>query len=165
MGRNLSPWDIHGNMAVKVFFFEQHVRAPKNLVTLFSTFHQQTSFARSIRMPLSQRRATGSSVRGKRLRKLTNTRYGMTASRIMMSRDPAAVETDSMKEITVICTKMTRIRIMCREEKRPSRSNGSSSRALNWHRSSKRLTRSTFMGRSIGTILQTMKIWVQLYYQ
>jgi hypothetical protein len=116
-------------------------------------------------MPLSQRPAIGSNVRDKKLRKLTSKRFGMTASRTTMSRGRVAVAMGSMREITVIYTRTMKIRTLYRVERRPSRSSGSNSRALNSHQSNRRLTRSTFMVRSIGTTLQTMKIWVQLYYQ
>lgn len=116
-------------------------------------------------MPLSQLPAIGSSVRARRLRKLISTRFGMTASPTTMSRDRAAAATDSMIGTTVIYMRTMRIRTLCRAEKRRSRNSGSSSRASNSRRSSKKPTRSTFMGQSIGITLQTMKIWVQLYYQ
>lgn len=126
------------------------------LSTFFSS--PQMSSAKNIRMPWFRRPAIGSNARVRRLRKLISTRYGMTASRITTSRGRRAVATVNTTEITVIYMKTMRIRISCRAGRRPSRSSGSSSRALNSRRSSRRLTRSTFMGQSIGTTLQTMKV-------
>lgn len=123
------------------------------------------SSAKNIHMRYYQHQVIGLSVHGKRLRKLISTRYGMTVNRNTMSRVRAAVATVNTREITVIYTRTTRIPILCRVKKQPLRSNGNSSKASNLHPLSKRHMKSTSMGRNIGTILQTMKIWVQLYYQ
>lgn len=124
------------------------------------------SSVRNIHMRYYLHRVIGLSVHGKRLRKLISTRYGMTVNRTRMTPARVAVVTVNMTGITVESSKAsTRIPILCRARKLPSRSNGSNNRASNLHLSSRKHMRNTFMGRNIGTTLQTMKIWVQLYYQ